>query len=205
MADPRDTRDELLDLEDDSARTLDQLDDQVQKATERLLLLKRQAEQLEREKHKLEELSRRQAELERGRSEMADKFTRALVIVQRETDQCLKRLELLKTVQEEFGGRLREIEEIDPQDWPAAEVNKELSRALSIVEDARSEFTKAYAKIAPAEESGGGPSPFDDESADYGQEKSFTYWLMAGFAFTLPLFALGMLGLVLWFLHLAAQ
>jgi hypothetical protein len=34
---------------------------------------------------------------------------------------------------------------------------------------------------------------------------SFGYWLMAGFAFTLPLTALGLIGLLLWFIQLGSS
>ena len=89
-------------------------------AQDRLQALKRQAEQLEREKAKLEELSRRQDQFDRGRSEMVDKFTSSLVHVQRETDQTLKRLEILKSVQENFTTYLHELEAINPKDWASA-------------------------------------------------------------------------------------
>ena len=57
------------------------LDSQVQKAQEQLLQLRRQQELIEKQKRELEELSHRQDELERGKSEMIDKFIRALGII----------------------------------------------------------------------------------------------------------------------------
>ncbi len=203
MAEHRSTRDDFLDLEDDrpaSASSVEQLDDQVAQAQDRLQALKRQAEQLEREKAKLEELSRRQDQFDQGRAEMVDKFTSSLVHVQRETDQTLKRLEILKNVQESFANYLHELEAINPKDWSTAELNKELSQALGAVEDARSVYTKAQAQVG-ADEDPSSTSPFE---AGDGGRYSFTYWLMAGFAFTLPLFALGLLGLFLWFIQLGS-
>ena len=150
MAEHRSTRDNFLDLDEDrpaSASSVEQLDDQVAQAQDRLQALKRQAEQLEREKAKLEELSRRQDQFDQGRSEMVDKFTTSLVQVQRETDQTLKRLEILKNVQESFTTYLQELEAINPKDWATAELNKELSQALVAVEDARSVYTKAQAQV----------------------------------------------------------
>jgi hypothetical protein len=203
MAEDRSTRDDFLELEEEkttSASSVEQLDDQVAQAQDRLQALRRQAEQLEREKAKLEELSRRQDQFDRGRSEMVDKFTSSLVHVQRQTDQTLKRLEVLKNVQENFTALLQELEAIHPNDWAAAELNKELAQALGAVEDARSVYTKAQAQVG-AEEDISAASPF--ESGDGGGH-SFGYWLMAGFAFTLPLFALGLLGLLLWFIQLGS-
>lgn len=202
MSDNRPHREDFLDLDEDaSAPSLEQIDDQVAQAQERLLQLKRQSEQLEREKQKLEELSRRQEQFDSGRSEMVDKFTGALMQIQRETDQTLKRLEVLKNVQATFTDYLHELEAINPKDWAATELTKELSKALGVVEDARSSYVKAQAQIG-AEDEMPGSSPFDNETLPPGH--SFTYWLMAGFAFTLPLFGLGLLGLLLWFLQLAA-
>ncbi len=203
MAEHRSPREDFLDLDEDpSAAAIEKLDDQVAQAQERLLHLKRQAEQLEREKQKLEELSRRQEQFDTGRAEMVDKFTASLVQIQRETDQTLKRLEILKNVQTSFTSYLHELEAINPKDWSPADLQKELSRALGTVEDARSVFVKAQAQVA-SEDEAAGPSPYDGEFAGAGQ--GFGYWLMAGLAFTLPLTAIGLLGLVLWFLQLSAR
>lgn len=203
MPDPRSSREDFLDLDEDtSAPTAEQIDDQVAHAQEKLLQLKRQAEQLEREKQKLEELGRRQDQFDNGRAEMVDKFTSSLVHIQRETDQTLKRLEILKNVQATFTGYLHELEAINPKDWTPADLNKELSKALGTIEDARSVYVKAQAQVA-ADEDIAGTGPFEGDSFASGGQ-SFGYWLMAGFAFTLPLFALGLLGLLLWFLQLAS-
>ncbi|MBU3664626.1 MAG: hypothetical protein FGM15_01930 [Chthoniobacterales bacterium] len=201
MTEHRSSREDFLNLDEDTAAPgIEQIDDQVAQAQERLIALKRQAEQLEREKAKLEELSRRQEQFDNGRNEMVDKFTSSLVAIQRETDQTLKRLEILKNVQTSFTDYLHELEAINPKDWAPEELNKELSKALGAVEDARSVFVKAQAQIGADTETGGEASPFDTEGGGQG----FGYWLMAGFAFTLPLCALVLLGLVLWFLQLAS-
>lgn len=203
MPEPRSRRDDFLDLDEDpSAPSAEQIDDQVAQAQEKLLQLKRQAEQLEREKQKLEELSRRQEQFDSGRMEMVNKFTTALVHIQRETDESLKRLEILKNVQSGFTGYLHELEAINPKDWTPADLQKELSRALGTIEDARSAYVKAQAQIAMDDEPAG-VSPYESDLPSSGH--SFSYWLMAGFAFTLPLTALGLLGLLLWFLQLASS
>ena len=204
MAEHRSHRDDFLDLDEDptpSASSVEQIDDQVAQAQERLTALKRQAEQLEKEKQKLEELGRRQEQFDNGRAEMVDKFTSSLVYIQRETDQTLKRLEILKNVQSSFSTYLNELEAINPKDWAPAELNKELSKALGAIEDARSVYTKAQAQVSADEEVSAGASPFDGEGSGHG----FSYWLMAGFAFTLPLSALGLIGLLLWFIQLGSN
>jgi chromosome segregation ATPase len=207
MAELRSQREDFLDLDDDTpgtAPTVEQIDDQVAQAQERLVALRRQAEQLEREKQKLEELGRKQEQFDSGRAEMVDKFTSSLVHIQRETDQTLKRLEILKNVQESFSGYLQELEAINPKEWTAENLSKELARATGAVEDARSVYVKAQAQVAADEDhvSAAG-SPYADDLP--GGDRGFGYWLMAGFAFTLPLCALGLIGLLLWFIQLGSS
>lgn len=202
MADNRSRSEDYLDLDeeptDSNSSSTEQLGDQVAQAQERLLALKRQAEQLEREKAKLEELSRKQEQFDNGRADMVDRFTSSLVQIQRETDETLKRLEVLKNIQSTFSTYLEDLEAINPKDWSQEELTKELSKAIGAVEDARSVYTKANAQIAA--ESAGAPSAADSEIAETGQ--NFAYWLMAGVAFTLPLVIVGLLALILLFFAL---
>src|SRR6478609_8527282 len=128
---------QMLELSDEDEVTPELLGSQVQKAQEQLLQLRRQQEQIEKQKRELEELSRRQEELERGRAEMTDKLTRSLVVLEREASDAQKKMEQLRATRESFGQHLQLLEAIDPKDWNPADLNKELSRALSVVDDAR--------------------------------------------------------------------
>src|ERR1700746_2721953 len=87
---------QMLELSEDEANSPEHLDSQVQKAQEQLLQLKRQQEQIEKQKRELEELSRKQEELERGRTDMTDKLTRSLVVLEREAYNAQKRLHKIR-------------------------------------------------------------------------------------------------------------
>src|SRR5207249_12210519 len=137
----------MLELREDETPTGEHLDSQVQKGQEQLLQLKRQQEQIEKQKRELEELSRRQEELDRGRSEMTDKLTRSLVILEREAYNTQKRLEQLRATRESFTQHLELIEGIDPKSWNKADLHKELSRALSTVDDARTEYSDQRSRL----------------------------------------------------------
>src|ERR1044072_5549736 len=126
----------MLDLTQEET-SAEHLDNHVQKAQEQLLQLKRQQEQIEKQKRELEELSRRQDELEQGRAEMADKLTRSLVVLEREAYNAQIRLEQMRAARESFGQHLELIEAIDPKSWDPSDLHKELSRALSTVDEAR--------------------------------------------------------------------
>src|SRR5256714_2590235 len=146
---------QMLELNDDEALSAEHLDSQVQKAQDQLLQLKRQQEQIEKQKRELEELSRRQEELDRGRAEMSDKLARSLVVLEREAYDTQKKLEQLRATRESFGQHLELIEAIDPKSWNPTDLHKELSRALSTVDDARAEFSQQRSRLqAEAEASG---------------------------------------------------
>lgn len=195
--------DQFLDLPPEEATPGEHLDSQVQKAQEELLLLKRRQELIERQKRELEELSRRQEQLTTGRAEMIEKFTRALVVLERETYEAQRRVEQLHAIHDGFVQHLDVLEAINPKSWEGLDINKELTRALSAVDDARAEYNKSLPRISPGTESDGdlaaATAGLPVESAGHG--KDFIYWLKAGFAFTLPLVAVG---LILVFVVLAA-
>src|SRR5205823_10428508 len=149
---------QMLELSDEDEVTPELLGSQVQKAQEQLLQLRRQQEQIEKQKRELEELSRRQEELERGRAEMTDKLSRSLVILEREGYDCQKKLEQIRATHESFTQHLQLLEAIDPKSWNTGELPKELSRALSTVDDARTEFSQQRSRL---EASGGESNEID--------------------------------------------
>jgi len=191
---------QMLELNEEEPLSTEHLDSQVQKAQEQLLQLKRQQEQIEKQKRELEELSRRQEELDRGRADMTDKLSRSLVVLEREAYDAQKRLEQLRATRESFGQHLELIEAIDPKSWNPADLHKELSRALSTVESARSEFTQQRSRLQAT-----GDIEDDQVLPEVAPEvgnlggRSFSQWLKIGFAFSLPLIVFGLIALVVFF------
>src|SRR6266571_9252253 len=177
MQKPKET---LLDLPEDEPLPGELLDAQVQKAQEQLVQLKRQQEQIEKQKRELEELSRRQEELERGRAEMTDKLTRSLVVLEREASDAQKKMEQLRATRESFGQHLELLEGIDPRTWNPADLNKELSRALSAVDDARTEFSQQRSRLQAASATDAGEIPLPETSSGMSGlpgSNSFGYWM----------------------------
>ena len=191
---------QMLELSEEEAMSPELLDSQVQKAQEQLLQLRRQADLIEKQKRELEELSRRQEELERGRAEMTDKLSRSLVILEREGYDSQKKLEQIRATHESFTQHLQLLESIDPKSWNPGDLPKELSRALSTVDDARTEFSQQRSRL---EASGGESSEMDLPEVTTGTAglggKSFVQWLQIGFAVTLPLIVFGILALLIFF------
>jgi cell division protein FtsB len=196
---------QMLELNEEEANSTEHLDSQVQKAQEQLFLLKKQQEQIEKQKRELEELSRRQEELERGRAEMGDKLTRSLVVLEREAYDSQKKLEQIRATRESFEQHLGLLESIDPKSWNPADLHKELSRALSTVDDARAEFSQQRSRLTAAtDESGDVALPEAAPDVSLGRGNGLVQWMQIGFAFTLPLIVFGFIALAI-FLWMAAR
>jgi len=185
----------LLNLDAESSG---ELGDKVQQVRAELESLKQKQEEIEREKSRLEELKRRQDSLEQGRTEMLDKLTRALVVVQREIEESQKRVEQMHAIYNSFTQHLHQIDSINSRGWMPQDLPRELSKAISSVEDARSEYIKAQAKLS-VDTSGEVSLPMQDMDYQLAEEeRGFIYWLKSGFAFTLPIQAIALVALLVY-------
>ena len=169
---------------------VERIDSQVQKAQEQLLNLRRQQELIEKQKRELEELSRRQEELEQGRSDMIEKMSRALVIIERQSTEAQKRVEQLQAMGGSFSSHLQALESINAKGWASADLPRELNRALGMVDHARSEYNQQKGRLATEAENGAETGSVASNTYEdlFGGESdhNFLHWLKMGFAFTLP-------------------
>ncbi|HMJ05486.1 MAG TPA: hypothetical protein VK474_04450 [Chthoniobacterales bacterium] len=196
---------QMLELSEEEANSTEHLDSQVQKAQEQLLQLKRQQEQIEKQKRELEELSRRQEELERGRKEMTDKLTRSLVVLEREAYDSQKKLEQIRATRESFEQHLGLLEAIDPKSWNPAELHKELSRALSTVDDSRAEFSQQRSRLTAGATDESGEVSLPEAAPDgLSRANGFVQWMQIGLALTLPLIIFGLIAIA-FFIWMAAR
>ncbi len=196
---PTPPRDQFLDLPEGDPLSTEHLDEKVQQAEQQEQALKRQLETIEKQKREFAELSRRQETLTTSRNDLADKLDRALKVIERETIEAGKRLEMLQAVDASFREHLENIAAINPKLWAESEISGELTRAMSTVEDARNEYNRSFPRVAAMPEQAAAVStPESGYAADYsgGDGKDFVGWLKIGFAFSLPLILLGLIALV---------
>jgi DNA repair exonuclease SbcCD ATPase subunit len=183
------------------APTRDEVDRKVVEAQQKLAELKRAQEDLERERASLEELRRRQLEFQNGRQEMVQNLTRGLGLLEeaefsarRDSEQMIKTLA-------DFRGALEKIQNVRDETWTKENFQMELTRALTIVENARMEWNSARLKL-PAlagesahkkSEAESAPAPVVSPFANL----SFGQLCKIGLALTWPLLivALGALGI----------
>ncbi|MEK0446268.1 MAG: hypothetical protein RLZZ399_1589 [Verrucomicrobiota bacterium] len=188
---PRSTQ-ESFELSEDEISP-EHLDSQVQKAQEQLIALKRQQEHIERQKRDLEEMSRRQDQLQSGRAEMVEKFTRALVVIEREEFETQRRAEMLHNIRESFTQHLQYFETLDLKGVEGPELTRELTRALSALDDARTDYLRSIPRIgAPDADSVEAASEFG-YGHDRGSHQDFVSWMKMGLGFTLPIVIVGLL------------
>ena len=183
-----------------------ELGDKVQQVRAELETLKLKQEEIEREKSRLEELKRRQDSLDQGRADLLDKFTRAIVVVQREIEESQKRVEQMHSIHQSFSQHLNQLEAINTRSWSPQDLPRELSKAISAVEDARSEFIKAQAKISV--DSSSEDEHFSSASeSDYSfeEDRGFFFWLKNGFAFTFPLQAIAVIAILIYIWNASAN
>lgn len=189
-----------------SEATADELESQVQRARAELAALQERQNQIEKEKKYLEELTKQQEALEQGKADIVDKLNRALNNIEASVKVTEHRLGQLNGIRKAFKEHLQGIMDIDPRDWSSNDLPKELNRALSLVENARSEYSLVRPKFMYELNE----HTTDFEGALVGNRKDvnefeikgFVYWLKCGFALTLPLILFGILTLIgiLWML-----
>jgi hypothetical protein len=193
-----DQADEFLDGR--STGSMDNVELKVKEAQEQLLQLRHQSEELERQKLHLEQLRVRQDRFVTGKRDLTDKLGRSVTMLERELYDAQKLVEELSITKDSFNRHLETLRSLQPEKWQRSNVDEELDRALSAVEDAGSEYAKGTRRVAaarPAEmqpiEIEDGRSPQNSGMAD----DDVSTWMRRGFAFTLPLMGTILLALVL--------
>ena len=192
MSDHQRLSQENFDLSDDDISP-EHLDSQVQRAQEQIIALKRQQQEIERQKRELEELSRRQEQLQTGQADMIEKLTRAQVIIEREKEESLRRAEMLQNTFEKFASHLDYLEHLDLKGFEGHDLTRELTRALSALDDARAEYSRAIPRISLHDNASGDTAAEFGYSNDLSGSQDFSRWLKMGIAFTLPVVLIGLL------------
>ena len=177
------------------ARHKQEVTDQMVDKTQELDRLRARQEELEKERRTLEEMRKKQEAFDAGRRELKDRLTESLVRMEKDRLQAERLSQLLEETRRMFRERLDEVVALNEAEWADESLLDELNRALVLLENVRSDYDKALAKIEaihPQASAGAAPSSrpltFDEPSGvSAGSAQGFGYWLRAGFAFTLPL------------------
>jgi hypothetical protein len=177
--------------------TRDELDSKVTQAQQQLTELKQAQDQLQRERAALEEARRRRIEFQTGHEEMIHHLTRGVGLLQDLEFSARREAEQLAKSLAELRGDLEKIQSIQEENWNAGNWNLELTRALTLIENARMEWNSARLKWpvldgAPA----GAPASITHSSSTVPliEGKNFKELCLLGLAFSWPLLLVAVIG-----------
>jgi hypothetical protein len=129
------------------APTREEVDRKVVEAQQKLAELKRAQEDLERERASLEELRRRQIEFQTGRQEMIHHLTRSLGLLEEAEFNARRDADQMHKTMTDFRDAVAKIQSIHDETWTKENFSIELTRALTIIENARMEWSAARLKL----------------------------------------------------------
>jgi hypothetical protein len=183
------------------APTREEVDSRVAETQQKLIELRRAQEELERERAGLEETRRRQLEFQTGRQEMIQSLTRGVGLLEEAELSARRDAEQMAKVLVDFRDALSKIEAVHEETWTKENFNLELTRGLTVLENARMEWNAARLKFdvlsgtatpgrhAPANPAG--PPTVSLLNCSFGQ------LCRIGFAMSWPVATVLLLGLVL--------
>ena len=174
------------------APTREELDSKVGEMQNKLAELKRAQQELERERSDLEETRRRQAEFTKGRQEMEQHLTRGIGLLE-EAEFALRRdAEQMSKSLLDLREAILKVQAVHEEAWTKDNLNTELTRALTTIENARMEWNTARLKFpilnggntTPATPTA--PAPAESSLESLLREKSYAELCKIGLALTWP-------------------
>jgi len=186
------------------ARHKQEVNEQMVDKAQELDRLRARQEELEEERRMLEEMRQKQVAFDGERRDLKERLGSGLVRMEKDQLQAERLVELLEETRRIFHLRQEEVTALNEEQWQDEELLDELNKALVLLENVRSDYNKAMAKIDAVRPH----SDMDSEPTSAGLSfeaapatapgQGFGYWLRAGLAFTLPLMALLSLLALIW-------
>ncbi len=160
-----------------------------------------QREELERKKSELEELTGRKRAFLSQQTELTEKLTASLTLIDRELFEMRQESEDLEQCRTCFAAHLDKIQKFNPEGWTRDVLSEKLEKASMAIDIAADEYDQAAAHFVNGRSGAifGRPSKRSRHSSNRSTGSSeFMANLRNGFAFNLPIFALGGLALVVF-------
>lgn len=177
-------------------------DRKLKDAQEELNRIQLQREELERKKTELEELTNRKRTLLSQQAEFTEKLTSSLTLIDRELYEMKQESEDLEQCRVCFAAHLDKIQKFNPESWTRDDLSEKLDRASMVIDIAGDEYDQAAAHFE-GNRSGaifGRTSKRGRAKNRRSESSEFMVNLRNGFAFNLPLLALGGAAIVIYLL-----
>ena len=173
------------------APTREEIDSRVAEAQQKLAELKRAQEELERQRSALEETRRRQMEFQTGRQEIIRNLTRGVGLLEEAEFAARRDAEQMAKVLVDFRDALSKVEDVHEETWTKDNLNTELTRALTAVENARMEWNAARLKFpvlsSPSQDTSASPTNTAAPPTSPLSAQGFGELCRVGLALTWPL------------------
>lgn len=174
----------------------DDYEGKLQAAQMQLEKLQQQREELERKKLEIEELDARKRAVLASQTELGEKLSTALTLIDRELFGMRQELQDLEECRVCFAGHIDKIGKMNPESWNRDNLRPNLDRAAVILDHAEDEYNQA---VVHFEGMRSGAIFGRSRKARRGSgDANFRANLVNGFAFNFPLILLGAAALLVW-------
>ncbi|MES2661333.1 MAG: hypothetical protein V4689_22120 [Verrucomicrobiota bacterium] len=180
----------------------DDYDRKLKAAQDELDRIQLQREDLERKKTELEELTSRKRQFLTQQVELSEKLTSSLTLIDRGLYEMRQEAEDLEQCRTCFAAHLDKLQKINPESWSRDNLPEKLEKASMTLDIAADEYDQAAAHFQNGRSGTifGRPSKRNRQGKRTGVSSEFATNLRNGFAFNLPVVALGGLALVIYLL-----
>jgi Asp-tRNA(Asn)/Glu-tRNA(Gln) amidotransferase B subunit len=177
-------------------------DRKLKDTQEELERIQQQREDLERKKIELEELTNRKRAFVSNQVELTEKLTSSLTLIDRELFSIREEAQDLEQCRACFAAHLDKIQKYNPENWTRENTSEKLERASISLDLAADEYDQAAAHFEGTRSGSifGRASKKSRAQARSGSSSEFASNLRNGFAFNLPVVALGTLALIVYLL-----
>ena len=129
------------------ARHKQEVTDQMVDKAQELDRLRARQEELEKERRLLEEMRQKQEAFDAGRRELKERLGESLVRMEKDQLQSERLSQMLDETRRAFRARLDEVAALNEEEWDEDHLLEELNKALALLEDVRTDYNKALAKV----------------------------------------------------------
>jgi len=189
----------------DRAPTREEVEAKVGDMQGKLAELRRVQQELERERADLEETCRRQTELAKGRQEMEQHLTRGVGLLEEAEFAARREAEQMGKTLGDLREALGKVQSIQEESWTRDNLNAELTRALTAIENARMEWNSARLKFSllnsEAPPAAAEPEAPENLAQHLLRERSYAEFCKMGLALTWPIALVGLALVLVLLLH----
>lgn len=179
----------------------DDYDDKLQAAQRELERIQQEQEELARKKQELEELTARKRSFITQQIEMTEKLESALNLIDREIYAIRQEAEELEQWRVCFASHLDKLQKFNPEQWSREQLHDKLEKAAMAMDIAADEYDQAATHFEGSRSGaifGRAASKRGRGRARSAAASEFSTYLRNGFAFNLPVVALGTVALLVY-------